>query len=64
MKEQSLNRVENMVSKGEIACFEPFLLLCHDFKKLSAAKASESAYMRERVKRVENIVAKGENCLF
>ena len=39
------------VSKGEIARFEQFLLLSLIvFKKLSAAEASESVYMRERVK--------------
>ena len=43
-------KVENMVSKGEIACFEQFLLLSLCFKKPSAAEASESFYMRERVK--------------
>ena len=37
-------KVENIVAKGEIA-------RCHYvFKKLSAAEASESIYMRERVK--------------
>ena len=35
-------KVENIVTKGEIACFV--------FKKLSAAEASERVYMRERVK--------------
>ena len=39
--------MENIVAKGEIARFE--LLV---FKKLSAAEASESIYMRERVKPV------------
>ena len=34
-------KVENIVAKGEIALF---------FKKPSAAEASESVYMRERVK--------------
>ena len=35
----------NIVAKGEIACFEQFLLLSLCFKKLSAAEASESVYM-------------------
>ena len=43
-------KVENIVAKGEIARFVQFLLLSlYDFKKLSAAEASESVYMRERV---------------
>ena len=43
-------KVENIVAKGEIARFVQFLLLSHYvFKKLSAAEASESVYMRERV---------------
>ena len=37
-------KVENIVAKGEIACFEQFV-----FKKPSAAEGSESVYMRERV---------------
>ena len=38
------------MEKGEIACFEQFLLLSLCFqKKLSAADASESDYKRERV---------------
>ena len=44
--------MENIVAKGEIACFEQFLVLSV-FKKLSAAEASESVYMRERVKTIE-----------
>ena len=36
-----------MVTKGEIACFQQFLLLLPCFKK--AAEASKSVYMRERV---------------
>ena len=43
-------KVENIVAKGEIACFEQFLFLSLDvFKKLCAAEASKSVYMRERV---------------
>ena len=42
-------KVENIVSKGEIARFEQFLLLPLCFQKPSAAEASESVYMRERV---------------
>ena len=41
--------VENIVAKGEIARFVQFLLLSLCFKKPSAAEASESVYMRERV---------------
>ena len=38
------------MAKGEIACFEQFLLLSLYFQELSAAEASESVFMRERVK--------------
>ena len=48
------------MAKGEIAqnaCFEQFLLLSlYVFKKLSAAEMSESVYMRERVKRLDDIL--------
>ena len=37
------------MAKGEIACFEQFLLLSLCFQK-AAAEASESVYMSERVK--------------
>ena len=43
-------KVENIVSKGEIACFDNFFFCRYVFKKLSAAEASESVYMRERAK--------------
>ena len=33
MKVQLLNRVENMVTKGEIACFEQFFLLSPCFQE-------------------------------
>ena len=52
-----LNRVENIVSKEEIACFEQFLRLSQSFQKSSAAEASESVYMWERV----NILAEPVN---
>ena len=39
------------MAKGEIACFEQFLLLSQCFQKSSAAEASESVDMLERVKR-------------
>ena len=48
-----LLKVENIVEKREIARFELFFLKknCdYVFKKPSAAEASESVYMRERVK--------------
>ena len=39
------------MAKGEIARFVQFILLSlYVFKKSSAAEASESVYMRERVK--------------
>ena len=37
------------MAKGEIACFEQFLPLSLGFQKLSAAEASKSVNMRERV---------------
>ena len=43
-------KVENIVAKGEIARIEQFLLFHYVFKKLSAAEASGSVYMRERFK--------------
>ena len=48
MKDQLLNKVENIVTKEEIACFEQFLLLSQCFQKWSAAEAAESAYMWKR----------------
>ena len=41
MKVQLLSRVENIVANGEIAHYEPFLLLPQYFQKSSAAEASE-----------------------
>ena len=38
------------MGKGEIPCFEQFLLLSKCFQKSSAAEASESVYMWERIK--------------
>ena len=40
MKEQLLNKVENIVAKGKIAYYEQYLLLPQCFQKLSAAKQS------------------------
>ena len=50
MKTFLLIIVENIVSKGEIARIEQFLLLSQSFQMSSAAEASESVYMRERDK--------------
>ena len=50
MNEHLLNIVENIVTKGEIARFEQFLLLSQCFQKLFAAEASEIVCMCERVK--------------
>ena len=44
-------KVENIVAKREIACFEQFLLLSLCFQKPFDAEASESVYMRGRVNR-------------
>ena len=40
----------NIVVKGEITCFEQFLLLPQCFQKSSATEVSESVWMWERVK--------------
>ena len=45
-----LTKVENFVAKGEIAHFGQFLLLTQCFQKSSAADASESVNMWERIK--------------
>ena len=45
-----MNRVENILTKGEIAHFEQFLILSHCFQKPSAAEALASICMRESVK--------------
>ena len=42
-------KVENIVAKGEIACFEQFLFCHYVFNKSSAAEASESVYIKQRV---------------
>ena len=41
--------MKTLWQKKKIARFQQFLLLSLCFKKLSAAEASESVYMRERV---------------
>ena len=41
MRVELLKRFENIVARGEIACFEQFLLLPQCFQKLSAADASK-----------------------
>ena len=46
--------MENIVVEGEIERFVQFLLLSLCFQIASAAEASESAYMRERVNTAEN----------
>ena len=52
MNEYLLDKIENIVAKGEIARFEKFLLLSQCFQKSSAADASESVYMRERINKL------------
>ena len=44
-------KVENIVSKGELLVWSNFLFCHYVFKKLSAAEAPESIYMRERRER-------------
>ena len=48
-EEQLSNEVENIVASGEIARFEQFFLLQQYFQKSSAAEASESICMWERI---------------
>ena len=50
MKEQSTNKVENIVTKAEIAHHEQFPPLPQCFQKMSTAEASESFHVRESVK--------------
>ena len=49
MRVYLLKKIENIVAKGEIGNFEQFLLLTQCFQKSSAAEASETIYMWERV---------------
>ena len=41
MKKQLSHRVENIVGKEEIACYEQFLLFPQCFQKLSSVDASK-----------------------
>ena len=51
MNKSTRIRVENMVTKGEIARLEQFLLMSPCFQKaVYTAEAAEAVYMRERVK--------------
>ena len=43
-------KVEKIVAKGEIDHYDQFLLLPQCFQMSSASEASESVYMKERVK--------------
>ena len=45
MKVYLLTKVEKIVAKVEIACFEQFLRLSQCFQRLSAAEATASVYM-------------------
>ena len=49
MRVKLLNRVEKILAKGEITHYEQFLLLPKCFQKLSAADASESIYIWEKI---------------
>ena len=49
MRVKSSNQVEKIIAKEEITHYEQFLLLPQCFQMLSAAEASESAYMQKRV---------------
>ena len=45
-----LVKVENSLTKGEIARYEQFLLLSECFQKASASEVSENVFMWEKVK--------------
>ena len=47
---------ENIVANGELLVLSIFSFRHNVFKKLSAAEASKSIYMRERVKRMQHFV--------
>ena len=49
MKTFLLNRVENIVAKGEISHYEQFDLLSQCFQKSSAAEESKRIYMWDMV---------------
>ena len=64
MKVILLNRVENILAKGEIALILSNFFFCHNvFGKSSAAEASESVFMWERVKK-EIVLALSNFVLF
>ena len=56
----TVNKVENTVSKVEIAHHELFLLLPECFQNPSPAEASESIYISERVKQFGQLQFHGE----
>ena len=53
-------RVENTVGKGEIACYEQFLLFPQYYQKVCFTGASKRVVVWEWVKQVANTVGKGE----
>ena len=59
MEIQLSDRVENIVGKGEIACYEQFLFFPQCFQKLSVV-AKYGKMEIQLSDRVENIVGKGE----
>ena len=54
LKQKNRKSVESILATGEITPFDQFLLLSLCFQKLSAAEASESIYMWERVNCISN----------
>ena len=48
--------VENTIRKGEIACYEPFLLLPQCFRKTCTAYMYKQGLVSERVKRVKKVL--------
>ena len=54
LKVKLMNRVENISTNGEIAHHEQFHPLPKCFQRSSAAEASESVYMMERVNIIAN----------
>ena len=55
MAESSLKRVKNTVGKGEIACYEQFLLFPQCFQKTCTADTLKPGLVRERVNSLPSI---------
>ena len=63
MKAQSLHRVENIVTTGEIAHHEQFLLLPHYFQKLCARRSVERVCLWQGAKTIQPHLTKRKGAL-